>query len=101
MRGSTLVARRAGTSDAINATSNKTKGTKMKVARSVGVTWNSKLDITRVIAYAPTNPTTVPTTTSDIAYLNTSFNTSPTCAPSAIRIPISRVRCVTAYAVTP
>ena len=36
-----------------------------------------------------------------IPFLTTSFTTSTACAPNAIRKPISCVRCVTAYDITP
>lgn len=48
--GSTFVALRAGIKQAINATLNRTSGTAANVTRSVGVTWNNRCDITRVIA---------------------------------------------------
>jgi hypothetical protein len=48
--GSTFVARRAGIKLAPSATRNKRTGTATKVTRSVGVTPNNKLDMTRVAA---------------------------------------------------
>ena len=53
------------------------------------------------VAPSATKPSAAPTSTSDIALCKTSLRTSFICAPNAMRIPISCVRCATAYEVTP
>ena len=50
---------------------------------------------------APSKPAPSPTPMSEIPLLRTNRNTSARLAPSAKRIPISRVRCVVLSAITP
>src|SRR5678815_2606644 len=93
--GSTFVARSAGTKHAIKATANNNPATTANVIGSLALTWNSNVDITFVSMNAPINPTTTPTTASIIPCRTTSFSTSCRRAPSAMRTPISWVRCAT------
>ena len=55
---------------------------------------------TRVRAKAPTRPARMPTRERRIACPRTSRKMSRRCAPTARRMPISRVRCATEYAST-
>ena len=48
-----------------------------------------------------TGPTTRPTTVSSMPCLMISARTLVECAPRAMRMPISRVRMLTAYEITP
>jgi hypothetical protein len=60
----------------------------------VGATSNSRDDSRRVTTNAAARPHAIPTIASRRPYPTNARVTSRTCAPSAIRIPISRVRCV-------
>src|SRR5262249_44526324 len=99
--GSTFAALRAGTKQANNPTTVKHNPTVTNVAGSVVLTSNNRVAISRVKTSAPPKPTVSPT--------RVIFNPSPTTiastvrvvAPSATRTPISCVRCVTEYAITP
>jgi hypothetical protein len=71
------------------------------VAGSVALTPYSSPARTRVSPTAHTMPAAMPATASAAPWRTTSCSTSRRCAPSAIRMPISRVRCATAYAITP
>ena len=75
----------------------------MRTSRAIEECWQAYLKRTQGISISQYNilrilrgarPRAIKT--SDIAYFNTIFNTSLICAPSAMRMPISRVRCVTA-----
>src|SRR6185503_14250410 len=99
--GSTFVARRAGTKLAARATPVSNTETATKVSGSVALTPNNNVDITRVTAIAPATPTATPISASVSAFPTTLLNTSPGRAPNAILMPISRVRWVTRYDVTP
>jgi hypothetical protein len=68
---------------------------------SVAVTPNNKLDINRLEITAATTPIAMPSTASLASLKVTNFIMSKRSAPSAILIPISRVRCVTVYDMTP
>ena len=59
------------------------------------------LDSARIPVQTNAKPTIVPTVTRAAPSFVTSLSTSPFCAPSAMRMPISWPRCVTEYAVTP
>src|SRR5437763_854686 len=71
------------------------KGTKRKVVGSVGVTPNNRPDNTRVNHNAASQPTPVPQRARAIPCPTTNRNTSRVCAPTAMRVPISRVRSAT------
>jgi hypothetical protein len=72
-----------------------------KSAGSVALTWKSRFFITRVRARAAANPSATPAKANLIPWLTTIRSTSPACAPRAIRMPISCVRRLTAYEMTP
>ena len=99
--GSTLLARHAGTTVAANATSASNAGTLRKVAMSLVLTPNNRLAITRVRATAPIKPAKMPISASCIPCRTTSPRIFSRRAPSATRIPISRVLWVTRYDITP
>src|SRR5579859_3230523 len=65
--GSTLVARRAGSKQAIIATNVRTAATDRILAGSVGLTSNRNLPRTGVNASAPHTPTATPAATSDLS----------------------------------
>src|SRR2546430_3707300 len=94
--GSTLVARRAGMQHAISATRTRPMETVASVSASVAVTPKRKLTINRVSPTAPASPSVTPNSTGTIPFLTSSLSTSAARAPSAMRMPISCVRCVTA-----
>ena len=54
----------------------------------------------RVAISAPPRPIASPTIPIRSACIRTSDRTSAVCAPSAMRMPISRRRCATEYAIT-
>src|SRR5262245_19144122 len=93
--GSTFVARRAGIQQASSATTVSSSAITMNVNGSVALTPNSNVFINRVSAYDAVSPIATPTRDNIIPCLTTSFITSRVCAPSAIRSPISCVRCDT------
>src|SRR5439155_24578768 len=99
--GSTCAARRAGSQHASRATPANTAATPAKVSGSVAVTPNRRLVITRVSISAPATPASTPAPTTPIPWLTTIRSTSWARAPSAMRRPISRVRCATECASTP
>ena len=99
--GSTLVARRAGMIAAARATSSMNALTAINVAGSSGVTPNSSADVRRVSAAAPSNPITSPVAASPSPCRSTIARTPFSVAPSAMRMPISRRRSMTANASTP
>src|SRR6266508_5441932 len=99
--GSTFVARRAGTKQASKATAMSSSAIAANVAGSVALTLKSRFFIVRVNANDETRPSAKPINVSFMPCLTTSFNTSRCDAPSAIRTPISRVRCATAYDINP
>src|SRR5438876_1113001 len=99
--GSTCAARRAGSQQASRATPANTAATPAKVSGSVALTPNSRLVITRVSINAPATPASTPAPTTPIPWLTTIRSTSWARAPSAMRRPISRVRCATECASTP
>src|SRR5262249_26783608 len=99
--GSTFVARRAGAKQASRATPTSSRGMETNVAGSVALTSKSSAFISLVSAKAPARPSPIPALTSFIPCPRTRRITSPVCAPSAIRTPISCVRCVTDHETTP
>jgi indolepyruvate decarboxylase len=99
--GSTLVARSAGIRHATNATHPRSAATTDSVTGSYGLTPNKRVDITRAASSEPINPSTNPAAANAIPLVSTSRSKFPVLAPSAARMPISCVRCTTAYAITP
>src|SRR5215510_6106707 len=99
--GFTLVARRAGIQQANSATAISKSVITANVIGSVGGTSNNRDFIHLVSEKAAVNPITTPMNTCFNPCMRTSFSTSPDCAPSAIRMPSSCVRCLTEYEVTP
>ena len=79
----------------------KSAETDANVTRSVALTLNSRLLMTRVIANDATNPTPTPIKASFIPCPTTIAVTSRVSAPRAMRTPISLVRCATPYDITP
>jgi len=67
----------------------------VSAAGSSADTWNSRLPITRVSARVPASPSRMPTAIIRAALPSTCDSTSLEWAPSAMRIPISRVLSVT------
>ena len=76
-------------------------GTARKVTRSVAETPKSWLRMNRAPANEAARPSVVATPMMRSPRATTIRTTSPRPAPSAMRIPISRVRCATAYDMTP
>src|SRR5512140_1630505 len=99
--GSTFAARSAGTEDASIATAASTRVTSTYVIGSVDFVLNSSARMSCVSAIAPTTPIPRPTATMVTPSLTTIRITRDGDAPSAIRMPISRDRCPTRYAITP
>src|SRR5262245_45192337 len=95
LTGSTRVARRAGRYAAASRTPTSVAHTPANVAGSVAPTPKSRLDSTRVAANAAVRPTTIPIAPVRTAWPTTMPRTSRGWAPSAIRMPNSRRRCVT------
>ncbi len=60
-----------------------------------------RLNMMRPTAHAPTRPTVSPITDCQMPRPATSHKTERPLAPRAIRMPISRLRWLTEYAVTP
>src|SRR5271165_2461449 len=90
-RGSTRVARRAGTRHATVPTTSSTNNTPTKVRGSRGETPQSWLATQRVSAMLASMPSTMPTPMSRRPLRSTIFRTVLVGAPSAIRMPISWV----------
>ena len=99
--GSSPAARRAGSQQATAAIAQKSRATATNVAGSVGATPTSMLRITRVSANADARPSAIPDMLSRIPWPMTSRKMSCFDEPSAIRTPISAVRCRTTVESTP
>src|SRR5262249_16486152 len=99
--GSTLVARRAGTQHASNATKISSSAIPTNVSGSVALTPCNILFSKRVTVTAAAAPTVTPSSVSPTPCPMTRRKTSRLCPPSASRTPISCVRCVTAYESAP
>src|ERR1051325_2074282 len=99
--GSMPVARSAGMKQAAPATNINTKETAANVTGSDEGVANSSAPISLLSASAPTIPTVKPISTSVIPCRITIARMPVRVAPNAMRIPISRVRCVTDSAITP
>ena len=78
-----------------------TADTATEVVGAIGPTPNRNADITRVSMSAMPIPLAMPMVVNHSPWRKDSFLTSPSWAPSAIRTPISRVRCAAAQATTP
>jgi len=98
--GSTRVARCAGSRHAAIATVVSTTVIVTNVAGSRAVMSTSSVLITLLRKNAPSRPIEIPIAVCKRPRLSTSHDTWPLFAPSAIRTPISDVRCVTEYAMT-
>src|SRR2546421_1925253 len=93
--GSTRAARREGSQQASTATAARITGTATKVARSVGETPYNCARSTRAPASAAARPVAVATPIARRPRPTNSRTTSPLRAPSAMRMPTSRVRSAT------
>src|SRR5215831_13142686 len=99
--GSTLVAFRAGTYPATTATAIKNAHAPANVTGSIVLKPN-RIECIKLDAPAPpASPSTAPTAAGRMVSHNTIATTLSRGAPSAIRTPISCVRCVTANATVP
>src|SRR5439155_23059322 len=99
--GSMRVARRAGRYAASVPTAASTTAAARNVAGSAGCTPNSRPPSRRASAAAPTAPSRMASPVRASARPTTSLVTRPEAAPSAMRMPISRVRWETEYDMTP
>jgi hypothetical protein len=95
------VALRAGTKHAAKATAASSAEIPANVIGSVGFTSNSIVCKNRVRASEPAKPEAKPEATISAPSPTAIFNMSPRCAPIAMRIPISFVRWLNVYAITP
>jgi len=86
---------------ASNTTSIIPNGAPANVSASVTPTSNNIVVNKRVRAKAPPSPSKIPMTASDVPCRTTILITSACAAPKAIRTPISWVRSVTEYAISP
>ena len=85
----------------MSATAANTATTAAIVSGSVRLTPKSCAVSTRLAASAATTPIAAPTATGRSDWLRISRTTLPGVAPSAMRTPISCVRWLTKYAITP
>jgi hypothetical protein len=92
---------RAGTAQATTATINNTSATPLNVAQSLGFTPYKTLAINRVSPNPAIIPQAIPRNVARKPSFNSIWKMSPLTAPSATRIPISRVRCCTVYEIDP
>src|SRR5215831_18134496 len=99
--GSIDAARRAGMSVAATATSVTIPIATVSTRGSRGLMPTRIVDRAPVEAIDSSKPTATPTHASRIPCPTTRRKMTGNCAPSATRTPISRVRCVTAYEMTP
>lgn len=72
-----------------------------RVAGSAGDTPKSRLEAARIASVPTSAPTAAPTPARHNPSRITSQRTRPASAPSTIRMPLSRVRCATAWEITP
>ena len=68
---------------------------------SIGLTSNSSDPINRISATAAARPQAIPIAARPEPQRTNMRVNSVRCAPSAMRMPISRVRCDTEYEITP
>ncbi len=95
MIGSTRVARRAGKKVATIPATSSAKAAAAKVSGSNGLTpWRKNARL-RVTPRAMATPSSTPSSARMVPWRITIETTSPYWAPSAIRMPISWVRCET------
>jgi len=87
-------------SNKINAALASNREIATNVIGSVALTPNSRPFITCRSPNEASKPSVTPIMARVIPCLITRFNVSRVCAPKAMRMPISRVRCVTTYAIT-
>jgi len=99
--GSTRDARHEGTPAAVNATMTNPAETPTYVLGSLALTPYSIAVNSLANAAAPATHTTTPINVSRTALPLICVTISRGRAPSAIRTPISRVRCATPYAIKP
>src|SRR5215467_11114345 len=99
--GSTRVARYAGMQVATSAAVLNTITVDANTAGSRASTPNSRLPMKGVTVSATATPNTTPATAIPMPSKITINRTSRGSAPSAMRTPISWVRCCTEYAMTP
>ena len=90
--GSSRKARYAGTRLAINATRASVAATAASVSGSDALTPKTSVFMTFADASAAIAPAAMPTNAGDMPSTITSRRTSALCAPSAVLIPISRLR---------
>src|ERR1700693_2681003 len=89
--GSTRMARRAGRYAAARATASSTRGDTASVTPSHGPTSNSSPEMSRAIASPAPSPTPTPSSVQPAASPRIIANSAAGRAPSAMRMPISRV----------
>src|SRR5580698_7212035 len=99
--GSTPAARLAGNQHATSATPTSPTATTAIVTGSNGLTPKSSVCISRVSSNAAADPIATPSTANLTPCPTIIPSTSRSSAPRAMRIPISFVRCVTEYEITP
>src|SRR5689334_5547072 len=99
--GATLDARNAGTRPAAAAIRAMITAAPPKVSGSCVLTPNTSEAMSLVSMLAARSPTKIPIPATRPASSITILTTRWRCAPIAIRMPISRVRCVTPYDITP
>jgi len=99
--GSIPVALRAGRYPASSATDAIPNAASVIVGTSVGRIPNNCVCTSRVTTHAEGSPMVTPTAASSVTSRITRQITRQRLAPRAIRIPISRVRRTTMYAITP
>ena len=92
--GSTFIARRAGKYDAATITITNTLRAVAKVEMDITI-WGSSCRNRRAIAKLVRAPIKIPMPPSEATSIKINFSTLVLCAPSAIRIPISRARRIT------
>src|SRR5262249_15588306 len=99
--GSNRAARCAGTKPARAAIAVMMTGTTAKAAKSAGRISKNNLEAAFETNAAHGTPTAIPIAESRRTAPRTKNNKCPELAPSAMRIPNSRVRCATEYDTTP
>jgi hypothetical protein len=99
--GSTCAARRAGTKLAARLAAASAIGTVASTSGSRGWTWYRSGCSGPVASRPRAAPSARPSPSCTVDRLMTSRMSSQRCAPRAVRIPISRVRCVTENDITP
>src|SRR5947199_9616966 len=98
--GFTVAARQAGIKHAIAATSVSSDDDANKVSGSRGLPPPAQDETVRLSAMLKTTPTDTPAPSTTAVELTTRRRILTRCAPTAMRMPTSCVRCVTAYQTT-